>query len=148
MENYYEILGVTHNATEDEIKKAYRRLALRFHPDKNRDYPPEEAVEKFRRISEAYEILSNTEKRRQYDMQFMDSGHQRFSIGAFQFRDPFEIFQEFFGAQFFEFGFAQSSVDETIFSEMPSSFDEMRSSMPDIEFPNVQRNFQYHVNCF
>jgi DnaJ-class molecular chaperone len=147
MVNYYEILGVSHSATNDEIKKAYRRLALRYHPDKNRDNPPEEATQKFRQISEAYEILSDAEKRRQYDMQFMDSGHQRFSIGIFEFRDPFEIFKEFFGpSSLFEFGFARSTLDGSVFPEMPSSFDDMRSSVPDIEFPNIQRNFQYHVS--
>lgn len=144
MVNYYEILGVPHNATEDEIKKAYRRLALRFHPDKNRDDPPEEATQKFREISEAYEVLSNAEKRRQYDMQYMDSGHQRFSIGVFQFRDPFEIFQEFFGTQsLFDFGITRSSMDDPVFPEIPLGF---RSSVPDIEFPNVQRDFHYHVS--
>lgn len=96
MLNYYEILGVSRNASESEIKKSYRRLALRFHPDKNREDPPDEAAKKFREISEAYEILSNQRKRQQYDLQFQDSANQQFSIGDFIFRDPFDIFKEVF----------------------------------------------------
>lgn len=145
MPNYYEILGVPHNATEDEIRKAYRRLALRFHPDKNRDDSTDEATRKFREISEAYEILSDTQKRRQYDMQFMDSGHQRFSIGVFQFRDPFDIFQEFFDIpELFEYGRNSSFMDGSFLTRMAS--DNPRNSVPDIEFPNVHREFHYHVS--
>ncbi|CAG8630926.1 14815_t:CDS:10, partial [Acaulospora morrowiae] len=62
--NYYEVLGVESNATENEIRKAYRKLAMKFHPDKN---PDEEASEKFKEISHAYEILSDQEKREMYD---------------------------------------------------------------------------------
>ncbi len=64
-ENYYRILGVAENATQDEIKKAYRKLALKYHPDRNRNNP--EAEEKFKQITEAYEVLSDPQKRAQYD---------------------------------------------------------------------------------
>ena len=68
--DYYEILGVDKGASQDEIKKAYRKVAIKFHPDKNPDNP--EAEDKFKEAAEAYEILSNTEKRQQYDR----FGHQ------------------------------------------------------------------------
>ena len=64
-EDYYEILGVPRNATKEEIKRAYRRLALKYHPDRNKS---PEAEEKFKKISEAYAVLSDDEKRRLYDM--------------------------------------------------------------------------------
>ena len=63
--DYYKILGVTKQSTEEEIKKAYRKLALKYHPDKNPDN--KEAESKFKEISEAYEVLGNSEKRKKYD---------------------------------------------------------------------------------
>ena len=63
--DYYEILGVTRNANESEIKKAYRQMALKYHPDKNPGN--KEAEEKFKEAAEAYEVLSNAEKRARYD---------------------------------------------------------------------------------
>ena len=63
--DYYEVLGVSKGADESEIKKAYRKLALKYHPDKNPD--DASAEEKFKEAAEAYEVLSNTEKKAQYD---------------------------------------------------------------------------------
>lgn len=65
MKNYYQILGVSRGASEDEIKKAYRRLAKQYHPDVNKN---REAEEKFKEISEAYNVLSDSKQRKQYDM--------------------------------------------------------------------------------
>lgn len=62
--DYYSILGISKSASEDEIKKAYRKKALQFHPDKNKEAAAEE---KFKEIGEAYEILSDGEKRNMYD---------------------------------------------------------------------------------
>jgi len=75
--DYYKILGLTKSATQDEIKKAYRKLALKYHPDRNKG--DKAAEEKFKQISEAYAVLSDKEKRQQYDT-FGSSGfHQRYS---------------------------------------------------------------------
>ena len=77
MSDYYDALGVTKAATAEEIKKAYRKLALKYHPDKN---PGDKtAEEKFKEISEAYAVLSDPEKRKQYDMFGSAGFHQRFS---------------------------------------------------------------------
>src|SRR3954465_5379520 len=63
--DYYEILGVDRNASEDDIKKAYRKLAIKYHPDKNPDN--KQAEEKFKEAAEAYEVLSDSSKRQRYD---------------------------------------------------------------------------------
>ena len=63
--DYYEILGVDKNASKDEIKKAYRKLAMKFHPDRNQG--DKEAEEKFKEGAEAYEVLSNDDKKARYD---------------------------------------------------------------------------------
>ena len=97
--DYYEVLGVKRDAGDDDIKKAYRKLAVKFHPDKN---PGDHtAEEKFKEIGEAYEALSDPQKRAAYDQY----GHaafdarQRASRGfGGGFHDPFDIFREVFGA--------------------------------------------------
>jgi molecular chaperone DnaJ len=95
--DYYEVLGVARTATPDELKKAYRKLALQFHPDRNPEDPS--AEEKFKEASEAYAVLSDEGKRRQYD-QF---GHQAMG-GAAGFQGDFgnvgDIFNDLFGDLF------------------------------------------------
>lgn len=121
--DYYDILGIDKDASQADIKKAYRKMALKYHPDRSDE---EDAEEKFKEINEAYQVLSDKEKRQAYD-QF---GHQAFSGGMgggspfgggarsgpftytytygggenpfeeFDFGDPFEIFDSFFGGGF------------------------------------------------
>ena len=91
--DYYETLGVNRSASDSEIKKAYRKLAVKFHPDKNPG--DKNAEEKFKEISAAFEILKDPEKRNQYD-QF---GHDAFRGGraSGQGVDPFDLFKDAFG---------------------------------------------------
>ena len=78
--DYYEVLGVPKNASDDEIKKAYRKLAIKYHPDKNPGN--KEAEEKFKEISEAHEVLSDKQKRARYD-QFGHAGVGNGAGGAY-----------------------------------------------------------------
>lgn len=123
--DYYEILGVSKSASAAEIKKAYRKLALKFHPDKNK---AADAEEKFKQINEAYEVLSDEKKRQTYDQfgpaafdsaggmggnpfaggfgqgpftyTYTSSGENPFGQAGFDFSDPFDIFEQFFGGGF------------------------------------------------
>lgn len=94
--DYYEVLGLGRNATEEEVKRAYRKLAVKFHPDKNPDDPHSE--EKFKELGEAYDVLMEPDKRAAYDR----FGHAAFTQGGAGFgggfHDPFDIFREVFGA--------------------------------------------------
>src|ERR1700719_3401316 len=94
--DYYEVLGVDRSAPEEEIKRAYRKLAVKFHPDKNPEDP--HAEEKFKELGEAYEVLMNGDKRAAYD-RFGHGAFEHGGIGGFRggFHDPFDIFREVFG---------------------------------------------------
>lgn len=123
--DYYQLLGITKGASAEEIKKAYRKMALQFHPDKNKS---KEAETKFKEVNKAYEVLSDPQKRQTYDQfgaqAFEGGGGNPFSggnpfgggqsqYGPFTysysssgggnpfggFNDPFEIFEQFFGGQ-------------------------------------------------
>ncbi len=92
--DYYQVLGLSRDTSEDEIRKAYRKLALKFHPDHNPHNP--ESEEKFKEISKAYAVLSDSEKRREYD-RFGYTGFKRKYTGEDVFRgfNFEEIFREF-----------------------------------------------------
>jgi molecular chaperone DnaJ len=85
--DYYEVLGVSRQATADEIKKAYRKLAMQYHPDRNANNT--EAAEKFKEISEAYEVLSDPKKRPQYDQFGHEGMKTSFGPGGFDFSRDF-----------------------------------------------------------
>jgi len=102
--DYYDILGVSKNADEQEIKKAYRKIALKFHPDKNPDN--KEAEEKFKEAAEAYEVLSDKDKKARYDrfghqgVSGASGGGGGFSGGGMNMEDIFDQFGDIFGGSF------------------------------------------------
>lgn len=112
--DYYEILGVSKNASDDEIKKAYRKLAIKYHPDKNPG--DKEAEAKFKEVSEAHEVLSDKQKRARYD-QF---GHAGVNGGAsgnpFGGGNPFGNGNPFggFNGQTFNFDFGSGGLDDIL----------------------------------
>jgi len=93
--DYYEVLGIDRNTSAEELKKAYRKLALKYHPDKN---PGDKtAEEKFKEIGEAYEALSDPQRRAAYDQYGHAAFDPRMRGGGRGFHDPFDIFREVFG---------------------------------------------------
>jgi molecular chaperone DnaJ len=120
--DYYEVLGVERNATDEEIKRAYRKLAVKFHPDKNPDDP--HAEERFKELGEAYDVLMDSDKRAAYDR----FGHAAFAPGGVGFgpgvfHDPFEIFREVFSGGGFGGG-----IFETFFGGAERTEDRRRGS--------------------
>ena len=120
--DYYEVLGVERGAPDEEVKRAYRKLAVKFHPDKNPDDPHSE--EKFKELGEAYDVLIDPNKRAAYDR----FGHAAFApggagFGRDVFHDPFEIFREVFGGGGFGGG-----IFETFFGGVERAEDRRRGS--------------------
>ena len=99
-QDYYDLLGAAKGSTEEDLKKAYRKKAVQFHPDKNPGN--KEAEEMFKKVSEAYEVLKDTDKRAAYDRYghaaFQQGGGQRGPSGG-GFNDPSDMFREVFGQQ-------------------------------------------------
>jgi len=136
--DYYDILGIAKNASPEELKKAYRKLAIKFHPDKNPD--DKEAEEKFKEAAEAYDVLNNEEKRRKYD-QFGHAGvggNSGFGGGGFSMDDIFSQFGDVFGddsvfGSFFGGGRGRGGSRRTVGSniriKLKLSLAEMRSGV-------------------
>lgn len=121
--DYYGILGVGRNATEDEIKKAYRKLAMKYHPDRNPG-KEKEANEKFKQINEAYEVLGDPEKRKQYDM------YGKVGTG------------DMFGSPFTRAGFEGVMRD---FGKGGLGFDFLKNIFDGFEFSNRQGRVEFRV---
>ena len=113
--DYYEVLGVDKNASEDDIKKAYRRIAIKYHPDRNPGN--KEAEEKFKEAAEAYDVLHDPQKRQQYDQFGFDApgGFGGFGGGGFSMDDIFSMFGSVFGdAGFGGFGSRGSHAERKV----------------------------------
>ena len=140
--DYYQVLGVAREAGPEDIKKAYRKLAVEYHPDKNPG--DKSAEEKFKELGEAYEVLSNPQQRAAYDQY----GHAAFDrrAGAYaragSFHDPFEIFREVFGggSSLFEDLFGGGSADPT----QPHRGDDLRYDM-EISFEEAVQGTQKEI---
>lgn len=144
--DYYEILGVPKTASIDQIKKAYRELALKYHPDRNKD---KGAEEKFKEINEAYAVLGDDQKRRQYDVMGAAGFGQQFSqddiFRNFNAEDLFQNMQEnLFDFQSFGGGLGGFGQPETTGVNLNLSFDDIEHGM-DREF-EVQR-YKKCSNC-
>ena len=141
--DYYDVLGVQKGATKDQIKDAYRKLALQFHPDRNKS---PEAEERFKEISEAYAVLSDDEKRRQYDSFGREGVYQRYSqedifrgvnFGEF-FRGMGFGFDDIF-SQFFGGGRGRASRGEDLTYHVQMNLEDLvADSTREIEIPRTE----------
>ena len=125
--DYYEVLAVARTATGEEVKRSYRKLAVKFHPDKNPDDP--HAEEKFKELGEAYDVLMDADKRAAYDR----FGHAAFAQGTAGrgggFHDPFDIFREVFGG-----GGGGGGIFETFFGGGATTDREGRQRGSDLRY--------------
>eukprot|EP00401_Gymnodinium_catenatum_P076657 CAMPEP_0117577318 /NCGR_PEP_ID=MMETSP0784-20121206/63353_1 /TAXON_ID=39447 /ORGANISM="" /LENGTH=333 /DNA_ID=CAMNT_0005376801 /DNA_START=24 /DNA_END=1025 /DNA_ORIENTATION=- len=128
-QSLYEILGVSEDASQADIKKAFKRKALEWHPDKNKD---PNAEERFREIAGAYEVLSDPTRRSEYDGRHGGGGHFDFDFGGFQFKDPHDIFKDFFGGE----------DPFQMFDKMFEGFDDIGKGLFE-EVETTQQNFGF-----
>jgi len=154
--DYYEVLNVDRNATRDEIKNKYRKLALQFHPDRNKNV---DAEEKFKEISEAYAVLSDDEKRKKYDKYGHVGSEEVFRGSESNFDEIFrdigfggikDIFEQFFGGGFsgrnrndpfgFGFNFGRSNRGEDTVVDLSLTLEDVISGKNEtIEIPALEK---------
>jgi len=149
--DYYEVLGVEKSATPEEIKKAYRTLAKKYHPDVSTE-PKEVAEAKFKEISEAYEVLSDPEKRNLYDQYGFDGVKQQFGEGGFSWEnftradDISDIFGDIFGSMFG--GGARSSRSRNSPQQGDSLRYDIEITLKDVlEGKSVKLDIPHSVTC-
>ena len=168
--DYYDILGVSKSASAEEIKKAYRKQALEWHPDRHKD-DKEPAEKRFKEINEAYQVLSDTNKRSQYD-QFGSAGPQGFPgggnpfaggqngpftytytqggenpFGNMDFGDPFDIFESFFGGSS-PFGSAQGRRQMPRYSMTISFMDAVHGVSKEVDVEGKKRKIKIPAGIY
>ena len=147
--DFYEILGVKKDATKDEIKKAYRKLALKWHPDKNPENK-KEAEEKFKEIAEAYSVLSDPDKKKEYDNRDSIPNFENFKFTNDDF-DPFSMFNDFFKsdndfANFNKFGFNHDNFDiNKHHSNIQKEMEEFHKKFGDMHLRGFNRGFSSNM---
>ena len=134
--NYYDILGVSKTASEEEIKKAFRAKALQYHPDKNPG--DDEAVKKFREITEAYEVLSNDKRRKEYDYKRKNaSDHLKNKNNKENFKSKSSQNNFTFGKEFFKSATEMKGMFENSFG-----LDKMGKNKAKAEKESVKSRFE------
>ena len=149
--DYYEVLGVQKGASKEEIKGAYRKLALQYHPDRNKESGAEE---KFKEISEAYAVLSDDEKRKRYDMYGHVGAEEVFRGSEANFEEVFrdmgfggfrDIFEQFFGARggfggdFFGFGGGRRKGRDILYDMEMTLEDVAKGKKEEVEVPRLDK---------
>ena len=143
--DYYDVLGVSKSASKDELKKSYRKLAMKYHPDRNPD--DSEASEKFKELSEAYEILSDDQKRQTYDNfghEGVNSSFNSSQGAADAFSDIFgDIFSDIFGGS--SGGRTSSRGSDLSYNLKISLEDAVFGKSLNIEIPSKERLSLIHI---